>query len=68
MSSISLPIFGQGSQPPEQDGVSLDYLEMPQDMTTYTMPQISVDLNAADLAEAKAVLQQLQNDLAVFPA
>jgi len=68
MSSISLPIFGQGSQPPEQDGVALDYLEMPQDMTTYIMPQISVDLNAADLAEAKAVLQQLQHDLAAFPA
>lgn len=67
MTSISLPIFGQGSQPAEQDGVALEYLQMPQEMATYTMPQISVDLNAQDLAQAKSVLQQLQQNLAVFP-
>jgi len=68
MSSISLPLFGLGSQPPEQDGATLDYLQMPQDMATYAMPQISADLNAHDLAQAKAVLLQLQQDLAAFPA
>ena len=35
MNSISLPIFGQGSQPAEEDGVELDYLQMPQEMATY---------------------------------
>lgn len=68
MTSISLPIFGQGSQPAEEDGVELEYLPMPEEMATYRMPRISADLNAADLTQAKAVLQQLQRDLAAFPA
>lgn len=68
MTSISLPIFGQGSQPAEQDGVALEYLQMPQEMTTYSMPRISTDLNAQDLMQAKSVLQQLQQNLAAFPA
>ena len=68
MTSISLPIFGQGSQPAEQDGAALEYLQMPQEMTTYSMPQISTDLNGLDLAQAKNVLQQLQQNLAVFPS
>ncbi len=67
MSSISLPIFGQGSQPAEEDGIELEYLQMPQEMFTYTMPQISTDLNGLDLAQAKSVLQQLQLNLAEFP-
>ena len=58
MTSISLPIFGQGSQPAEQDGAALEYLQMPQEMTTYSMPQISTDLNGLDLAQATNVLQQ----------
>jgi hydrogenase-1 operon protein HyaF len=68
MTSISLPIFGQGSQPPEEDGVELDYLQMPQEMATYSMPQVSAELNAADLAQAKNVLRQLQQNLAAFPS
>lgn len=68
MTSISLPIFGQGSQPPEEDGVDLDYLQMPQEMATYSMPQVSAELNAADLAQAKNVLRQLQQNLAAFPS
>lgn len=68
MTSISLPIFGQGSQPAEQDGVELEYLQMPQEMMTYSMPQISTDLNAEDLAQAKSVLQQLQQNLTAFPS
>jgi len=68
MTSISLPIFGQGSQPAEQDGVALEYLQMPQEMTTYSMPQISTDLNAEDLAQAKTILLTLQRNLAAFPS
>lgn len=67
MTSISLPIIGQGSQPSEEDGVELDYLAMPEEMAVYRMPQVSVDLNAADLAQAKSVLQQLAADLAAYP-
>jgi hydrogenase-1 operon protein HyaF len=68
MTSISLPIFGQGSQPVEEDGVALEYLQMPQEMTTYSMPQISTDLNGQDLAQAKIVLLKLQQNLAAFPS
>jgi len=68
MTSTTLPIFGQGSQPAEEDGVELEYLAMPEEMTTYRMPQISVDLNAADLAQAKTALQQLEQNLANYPA
>ncbi|WP_020157438.1 hydrogenase expression/formation protein [Methylobacter marinus] len=68
MTSISLPIFGQGSQPPEEDGVELDYLQMPQEMASYRMPQVSAELNAADLAQAKNALRQLEQNLAAFPS
>ncbi|MCK9607442.1 MAG: hydrogenase expression/formation protein [Methylomonas sp.] len=68
MTAITLPIFGQGSQPAEEDGVELDYLQMPEEMFIYRMPQISVDLNAANLAQAKATLQQLEQDLLSYPA
>jgi len=67
MTSISLPIFGQGSQPPEQDGAELEFLQMPLEMATYSMPQVSADLNSADLAQAKSVLRQLEQDLIAYP-
>jgi hydrogenase-1 operon protein HyaF len=68
MTSISLPIFGQGSQPPEEDGIELDYLQMPQEMATYSMPQVSADLTKSDLAQAKTVMRQLEQNLAAFPS
>jgi len=68
MTSRSLPIFGQGSQPAETDGVELDYLAMPTEMLSYRMPQISIDLKTEELAAAKKVLLQLQQQLADFPA
>lgn len=68
MNSISLPIFGQGSQPAEEDGIALEYLQMPQEMTTYVMPQISTDLKSHDLAQAKIILLKLQQHLAAFPS
>jgi hydrogenase-1 operon protein HyaF len=41
---------------------------MPEEMFTYRMPQISSNLNAANLAPAKDALQQLEQDLADYPA
>jgi hydrogenase-1 operon protein HyaF len=67
MTSISLPIIGQGTQPPEEDGIELEYLPMPEEMAIYRMPQVLVDLNGVDLAQAKSVLQQLEQDLAAYP-
>lgn len=68
MTSISLPIFGQGSQPAEADGAKLDYLPMPEDMATYRMPQINLDSKRIDVSAAKAVLLQLQQQLRDYPA
>lgn len=66
MTSITLPIIGQGSQPAEEDGVELEYLQMPQEMATYAMPQVSPELVAADVSPAKALLKQLQQNLNDF--
>lgn len=68
MISHYLPIFGQGSQPVEEDGVELEYLPMPEEMAIYRMPEISSDLNVAVLTQAKAFLSQLQQALADFPS
>ncbi|OAI19043.1 hydrogenase expression protein HupH [Methylomonas koyamae] len=67
MTSTSLPIFGQGSQPAEEDGAELDYLAMPEEMATYRMPQLSVNLTSPALAPAKAVTDQLLHALRRFP-
>lgn len=67
MTSIPLPIFGQGSQPAEADGAELDYLTMPEEMATYRMPQLSANLTSPALAAAKAVADQLLHDLQHFP-
>ena len=67
MTSQYLPIFGQGSQPAEEDGVELEYLPMPDEMAIYRMPEISSDLNIAGLTQAKVFLSQLQQALADFP-
>ena len=68
MTSQYLPIFGQGSQPAEEDGVELEYLPMPDEMAIYRMPEISSDLNVAVLTQAKVFLSQLQQALADFPS
>ena len=67
MTSHYLPVFGQGSQPAEEDGVELEYLPMPDEMAIYRMPEISSELNVAALTQAKVFLSQLQQALADFP-
>lgn len=59
MSTIELPIIGQGSQPPEADGAELEYMQMPEDMATYRMPDIRVDVPEPMLQPGKRVLRQL---------
>lgn len=70
MISINIPVIGigQGSQPAEADGATLDYLTMPEAMATYRMPEVSPDLNRANLAPAKRILQQVEHDLYAYPA
>lgn len=54
---------GPGSQPDEEDGAVLEYLEMPRAMATFAMPEIAVADPAADLAPAKAVLAAVRDAL-----
>lgn len=63
MTSIALPIFGQGSQPLDDDGAVLEYLHLPHDMATYSMPSLAEDIPP----QAHDVLRQLSNHLAAFP-
>lgn len=63
---MELPIFGKGSQPEEEDGAALEYLPLPQAMTTYVMPTVSVAASAQALQAAKNVLYQLLYELENF--
>ena len=64
MTSGSLPAFGPGSQPREEDGAELDFMQMPGDMMTYRMPEIpeasEVEGLGAGLALLEAVLAGLR--------
>jgi hydrogenase-1 operon protein HyaF len=59
MSSIYLPIIGQGSQPKEADGMELDFMRLPNTMTTYSMPQLPLDLDPQAIVKAKALLERV---------
>lgn len=53
---MQLPIIGQGSQPKETDGAELDFMRLPSEMMTYSMPRVSVS-NIKAIAKAKTLLQ-----------
>jgi hydrogenase-1 operon protein HyaF len=50
--------YGPGSQPPEEDGKELEYMQMPQDMRSYSAHVPDVD-NAVVLAPAFDLLTQI---------
>jgi hypothetical protein len=52
---MQLPIIGQGSQPKETDGAELDFMRLPSEMMTYSMPRVSVT-NTKSIAKAKSVV------------
>ncbi|MGR9115557.1 MAG: hydrogenase expression/formation protein [Gammaproteobacteria bacterium] len=66
MNTIELPIFGKGSQPPEEDGATLEYLSLPQAMNTYEMPQLSMPSSLKALLPAKNLLKRLLLELERF--
>ncbi len=68
MSEFNIPVtgVGPGSQPPEEDGVELDILQMPSGMNTYTMPEIPDPEEVADLVEARRMFAELHELLAGF--
>ena len=59
MAQIHLPIFGPGSQPGESDSAELDYLPMPNEMTTYRTPEVPEAEEVRELLAAMKVLEQL---------
>lgn len=63
MTTIELPIIGQGSQPAEEDGAALEYMQMPQQMSTYAMPEIAADLSDKTMQPAKEQLYRLLEQL-----
>ena len=63
---MELPLFGKGSQPGEEDGAALEYLPLPQAMSTYVMPTVSVAIAGEALQAAKNVLYQLVYELENF--
>ncbi|MES9945884.1 MAG: hydrogenase expression/formation C-terminal domain-containing protein [Candidatus Thiodiazotropha sp.] len=67
MNEIDIPITvtGPGSQPVEEDGTELDILQLPDEMSTFSMPQMpepdqvqSLDKGMFALTELDRVLQQ----------
>lgn len=63
MSQSLPPIVGRGSQPPEQDGAGLDYMVLPDQMATYSAPQLPEAEAAQGLGPGMAVLAQLLSGL-----
>lgn len=65
MQETHIPIanIGAGSQPDEADGANLDILELPDEMQTFRMPEISDFEGLSAHPEAMMVLHQLQVEL-----
>ncbi|GJM03014.1 MAG: hydrogenase expression/formation protein [Rhodomicrobium sp.] len=61
--SVPLGGVGPGSQPMEPDGGQLEYMEMPSEMVTYSMPDIPEPENLVGLNDAKRVLTELKEAL-----
>lgn len=61
MQKIDIPIVaaGVGSQPVEGDGAELDYMRMPSEMSTFSMPLIPEPEATAELTAAKEALRDL---------
>mgnify|MGYP005991117887 CR=1 FL=1 len=51
---------GPGTQPIDDDGAQLEYMEMPSEMTTYSMPDIPEPENLVGLEDAKRVLLEIK--------
>ncbi|MGO8778371.1 MAG: hydrogenase expression/formation C-terminal domain-containing protein [Rhodomicrobium sp.] len=60
-------LFGPGSQPSEEDGAELSYMEMPKGMHTYSMPEIPEKEDANALRPALAKLDEVLEALNTTP-
>ncbi|MEW8284648.1 MAG: hydrogenase expression/formation C-terminal domain-containing protein [Candidatus Thiodiazotropha endolucinida] len=65
MNEIDIPVSvtGPGSQPAENDGASLDILQLPDEMTTFSMPEMPEPDQVQDLDSGMAALTELDEVL-----
>ena len=57
-------LIGPGTQPPEPDGTTLDYVPMPKEMSTYQPPRLPEPEDLAACGPALKLLERLQAALA----
>ncbi|MCU7812544.1 MAG: hydrogenase expression/formation protein [Candidatus Thiodiazotropha sp. (ex Notomyrtea botanica)] len=60
---IPVSLIGTGSQPQEEDGANLDILELPDEMQTFSIPEIADPEALSTHPEAMVLLHQLQVEL-----
>jgi hydrogenase-1 operon protein HyaF len=58
---IPIVPMGPGSQPVEEDGTMLEYIDMPHDMTTYTAPDIPDARDVRHLGGAREAMSWLRD-------
>ncbi len=70
MKPINIPVktLGPGSQPTDEDGAELNYMQMPSAMYTYTPSVLPEIEETAELLQARGLLKQIQEAVAVFQA
>ena len=67
MKKLGIPVVVEpGSQPADEDGVVLDYLQMPKDVWTYAAPVIPEPEDVQGLDAGVAVLVQIRDALADY--
>lgn len=67
MNKIEIPVVvGPGSQPVDEDGLELDYMQMPSAMSTYSMPEIPEPEEISGAEDAMALLGKIQAELTTY--
>ena len=67
MKKLGIPVVVEpGSQPADEDGVVLDYMQMPKDVWTYAVPVIPEPEEVDGLEEGVRVLAQIRDALAAY--
>ncbi len=67
MKKLGIPVVVEpGSQPADEDGVVLDYMQMPKDVWTYAVPVIPEPEEVDGLEDGVRVLAQIRDALAAY--
>lgn len=66
MSNPPFPQTGAGSQPAEEDGSALEYMQMPDGMMTFSQPDTPEPEEVENLVAAKAALESVLQSLRTF--